>query len=72
MIAQVSPEWAAIAFWASGSRSEKDTDIMTPAAKPKEQDTIFSLFDFVKKIIIAPSSVEIPAKKEMITAAMVC
>jgi hypothetical protein len=43
---------------------------MTPAAKPSEADTIFSLLDSVKKIISAPRSVEMPAMKEITNAIM--
>ena len=46
----------------SGTKSNIDTVIITPAAKLRELATILSLFLNLKKINIVPNRVEKPAK----------
>ena len=58
-------------LWAWGSKSINETDIITPAANPKDADTTFLFFDSVKKIIMVPSIVESPAAVEIISANVV-
>jgi len=57
-----SPWYLAMDSSAVGNKSVKDTVIITPAENPKEKVKNFSFFVLVKNTIMAPITVDNPAK----------